>query len=180
MESNNNEIKAKAGNSNMYLVISIILLIVVSSISGILWTMQKTLQRDIQISNDKIANFDKQILELKKDNEIAAYDIVISSEKSISKDIEESKAQNYITEVISLGKKYKLMFSGFSYDGNSINTVATTNNKDSVADSVFIVSNFIKDFRTIGNPIFTLEPVSSVTGDILKRTFDVTLKIIKK
>lgn len=180
METNNNYIKPKVWNSNIYLTISLILFILVSAVSWILWTMQNKLQKDIQISNDKIVSFDKKIGELKKDNEIAAYDIVISSEQEISKNIEASQAQKYITEVISLGKKYKLMFSGFTYDWDNINSMATTNNKDNSTDSILVVSNFIKDFRTIWNPVFSLDPISSVTWDALKRTFDVTLKIIKK
>jgi len=67
-----------------------------------LWTMQNKLQNDITLSNNKIAEINKKIESLKKDNDIASYDIVTSSEAEVNVNIEKSQAQNYITEVIEL------------------------------------------------------------------------------
>jgi hypothetical protein len=64
----------------------------------------------------KITEYNKQIGELKSNNEVAAYDIIKSNKADIIKNIEKSRAQNYITEVIALSKKYKIMFTGFSFN----------------------------------------------------------------
>lgn len=179
MEATSHEVMANNWEKNTYFIISLILFIAIICVSALLWTMNSSLTKQITNANTKIAEYNKQIDELKADNEIAAFDIINANKVSIVKNIEKSQAQNYITEVLALWKKYKMMFTGFSYNWESINTTATYNNKDPKDDAIAWVSTFIKDFRTTKHSMFWLSPIASVAGDVMKRTFEVTFELIK-
>jgi hypothetical protein len=71
------------------------------------------------------------------------------------------------------------MFTGFSFNWESVNTSATYVNKDAKDDAITWVSLFIKDFRTTWHALFKLNPITSVAWDALKRTFSVAFELIK-
>jgi hypothetical protein len=75
--------------------------------------------------NAEIVTYNTTISGLKSNQDIASYDIVMANKDSIAKDIETSKAQKYINEILAMSKKYNMNFSGFSFEGAKVNTVAT-------------------------------------------------------
>ena len=179
MEATSHKTMTNNWEKNIYFIISIVLFIVVICASVFLWTLNQSLEKQIKDANIKITEYNKQVDELKSNNEVAAYDIILANKADILKNIDKSKAQNYIAEVISLSKKYKIAFTGFSFNWESINTSATYVNKDPKDDAINWVSTFIKDFRTAEQKMFRLNPISSVAWDTLKRTFDVAFEVIK-
>ncbi|EKE30135.1 MAG: hypothetical protein ACD_2C00038G0012 [uncultured bacterium (gcode 4)] len=179
METTSQDNMAIPSGKNTYFIISIVLLIIVIAISAILWFINSSTQKQISESNLKISEYSKQVEELKSNNEIAAYDIIFANKQDILKSIEKSKAQIYLTEVMSLSKKYKMVFSWFTFDWNAVNTNAVYNNKDAKDDAIAWVSSFIKDFRTWTESIFSLSPIASVAWDSLKRSFGITFELKK-
>lgn len=179
MEATSRDTMANSSGSNTYFIVSILLLIIVICISAFLWVLNINAQKQITDANSKITEYNKQIEEFKSNNEIAAYDIVFASKADIIKNIEKSQAQTYVNEILSLSKKYKMAFTGFSFNWENISTNATYVNRDIKDDSMTWVSSFIKDFRTTAQSMFNLGPISSVSWDSLKRTFAVSFDLLK-
>ncbi|EKE28573.1 MAG: hypothetical protein ACD_3C00043G0012 [uncultured bacterium (gcode 4)] len=179
MEAISHENLATSWGKNTYFIVSIILLVAVICVSVFLWFLNSNLEKQISESNLKIIEYTKQVDELKLNNEIAAYDIILENKSDIINSIEKSKAQVYLTEVLNLSKKYKMMFTGFSFNWETISTSADYINKDAKDDAIAWVSNFIKDFRTSDQNMFILKPISSVAWDSLKKSFEVTFEISK-
>lgn len=176
MDSTNNEINKSKKATNPYLVITIVLLIIVIVSSGLLWFLTNDLSNKISDNNIKIADYSKQINDLKTDTKILSYDIVTNNKAEIQKNIVASKAQKYIDDIISLGKKYSIMFNGFTFDWEKIDTSASTADKWTKNDSMQLVSTFIGDFREGKNAPYILDPITNIWWDVLKRTFTVSLK----
>ncbi len=166
--------------ANMYLIFSLLIFIIVVGITIWLHFTNAKISGKINEVNSNITQHAEKINELKQSNEVAAYDIIMSSKNDVIKTIERSKADIYLKEFMNISKKYNMLFSGFNFDWEKVNTNASYVSKDNNKDAISWVSDFIKAFRDWENKIFILDPVTSVAWDAMKRTFSVWLKVIKK
>lgn len=165
---------------NIYFAISIAISAVVISVTAFLYIYSMSIEKDTAQYMDSKSEYEQRISELKSNKEVASYDIVKNAKQGIEKSIERSEAQKYISEIYALKSKYSIEFTWFSFDWENISTSAKAAYKIKRAwdnDSVALVSNFIRDFRTEQWKIFTLNPIWAISGDMLKREFEVWFKL---
>ncbi|MCK9272338.1 hypothetical protein M0P65_02215 [Candidatus Gracilibacteria bacterium] len=166
------------GKSGVYLTISTILFTLVIIASIYLYITNLNLTKDLEKAKSDITGFQDQITKLEDNSEILAYNTVKSAMPEIEKNILASQAYIYIDELKSISKKYSLDFSGFSYQEGKISTSAMaslTKEKDAVEK----ISRFIKDYRDENKNMFILNPVSNISGDYLKRSFEISMQLSK-
>lgn len=178
MESINNEVKKPKKNTSPYLIVTFILFFIVLATSCLLWFLTNNLSKQIEDNNLKIADYSKQINDLKSNTNILSYDIINDNKAEIKKSIDNSKAQKYIDDIIGLGKKYSVIFSWFAFDWEKIDTNASVESRDANKNSMQYVSEFIAAFRDNNNNIpYNLDPITSIWWNNIKRSFVVSLKI---
>ncbi|EKD66648.1 MAG: hypothetical protein ACD_49C00026G0023 [uncultured bacterium (gcode 4)] len=166
------------GKSWVYLTISAILFTLVIIASIYLYVSNLNLWRSIEKAKTDIVGFQDQITKLEDNSEIVAYNTVKSAMPEIEKNILASQAYIYIDELKLISKKYSLDFSGFSYQDWKISTSAVaslTKEKDAVEK----ISRFIKDYRDENKNMFVLNPVSNISWDYLKRSFEISFNLSK-
>gem|GEM_PF-2837534 len=76
-----------------------------------LWFFNDKLEKSIDNNNSKIAEYSKQIGELKSNSAILSYDIVKDNKTEIQTTIAKSMAQRHVDNLISLSKKLNIQFS---------------------------------------------------------------------
>lgn len=179
MEEESKEILVQKKSFNPYLIISTILFIAVISASSFLYLINKDIENKINESNSNISNFTNKIDTLKNSNEVVAYDIIKSNKKDIEMNIDRSKVSKYMTEFINVSKKYKMLFTGFTFDWKKVNTQAAYINKNLNSDAMDWVIKFIEEFRDWKNDTFNLDPVFTVSWDTTKRAFTIGFNILK-
>ncbi len=161
---------------NVYFLVSIILAILVILLSAYFYISNNSLQKEIENANNKITEHNKIINELKSNKWIVAYEIVKKARLEINKNIETSYVQNYISELMSISRKYKINFSWFNYASYNITTSALAESTN-WEDAIKKISNFIKDYRVWNKTTFLLDPIQSISWDASKRSFQVSFKI---
>ncbi|MDD2487596.1 MAG: hypothetical protein PHS92_04480 [Candidatus Gracilibacteria bacterium] len=169
--------QASVKSSNAYFIASIIIFAFSILATVFLYLSNVSTDGKISETNSKISEFRQTIDDLKNNNQIVAYNIIKDALPNIEKSINESKVQNYVNELAKISRKYKIDYSGFSYSNKKITTSAISAGGNNI-DGIQKVSEFIKDYRTTpNNNIFTLDPVSSITGNSAQRSFQINLTV---
>lgn len=96
-----------------------------------------------------ISGYDTKIAELQTNRDIVALERVRANVPLIDKEVRASMAQNYLKELIQLGRKYTVYFTGFSYQTGKVTTAASAVSDSILAmDPIVKVSKLIREFRT--------------------------------
>ncbi|EKD29753.1 MAG: hypothetical protein ACD_78C00289G0001 [uncultured bacterium (gcode 4)] len=170
------EIKA---SGSTFLITSGIILAVVLALSTFLFLENNNLTRSIETSKSESERYDESIAKLKSDKKIIAAELVKTNQVDILKKIRAGEVQKYISELITLSRKYKINLSGFSYSNGKISTAATAIAETTRAndDAVKKISALVRDYRTGSGLIFSLSPVTSVSGYEQKRLFGIDFTV---
>jgi hypothetical protein len=83
------------------------------------------LAASIAANKAQILSYEQSIEKIQSNKKIIAAELVANNKPGILMAIKASAVQNYINELQDISKKYKLMFSGFSYEYGKISTSAT-------------------------------------------------------
>lgn len=78
-----------------------------------------------------------------------------------------------------MSRKYKMIFSGFSYTNGKITTSAVSMAETVLSgdDGVRKISRLVKDYRTGTGSLFQLSPVLSISGYEQKRSFSLEFNV---
>ncbi len=165
---------------NFYFLISIVLISFSIIISTYLYIMNNNILKNIENLNTKVETYNKEINELKNNKWVIAYSVVKSSIFDINNNIKKSEVYNYINEFVSISQKYKLNFTWFNYSSQTISASAISESSNPKEDSIIKIYNFIRDFRSWDKSIFVLDPISNISWNSWKRTFNVLFKVAIK
>jgi len=164
------EIKA---SGSTFLITSGIILAIVLALSTFLFLENNNLSRSIETAKSESERYDESIAKLKSDKKIIAAELVKTNQADIMKNIRAGEVQKYISELIALSRKYKINLSGFNYSNGKISTAATAIAETTLAtdDAVKKISTLVRDYRTGSGLLFSLSPVTSISGYEQKRLF---------
>lgn len=174
-EQNPSSTKKDPGSIYFYISIWLFTIVLISSIY--LYISNLSLAKNIENTRNTIVEYQDQITSLKNDNSIMAYGIVKSAMPDIEKNILKSQVYTYVDELGLISKKYKIDFSGFSYQDGNISTSATSEAGTDKKDAVEKISSFIKDYRDTNNNLFILNPIAGINWDYSKRDFQVEFSV---
>ncbi|MDD5376699.1 MAG: hypothetical protein PHH16_01140 [Candidatus Gracilibacteria bacterium] len=169
----------KKSSKNTILVLSTTLFAIVCAISAFLFFENMRLSASIEANKNEIAEYTSSIEKIKSDKKVIAAELVANNKSDILGTIKASEAQRYIEELLNISKKYKMIFSGFSYENGKISTSAVSIPETVLVgdDGVKKISTFIKDYRTGTGLLFRLSPVLSISGYEQKRTFSIEFNV---
>lgn len=164
--------ETKASGST-FLITSGIILAVVLAVSTFLFLENNNLTRSIETAKTESEQYDTSIAKLKGDKKIIAAELVKTNQADMMNKIRAGEVQKYISELITLSRKYKINLSGFNYSNGKISTAATAIAETTLAtdDGVKKISTLVRDYRTGSGLIFSLGPVTNVSGYEQKRLF---------
>lgn len=164
---------------NIFFILSITLFTIVCTISTFLFLQNSNLSSSIEASRNEITEYTNSIEKIKSDKKIIAAELIADNKSEILRTIKASEAQLYISELLDISKKYKMIFSGFSYENGKISTSAVSNAETILAgdDGITKISRFIKDYRTGTGLLFQLSPVLSISGYEQKRNFSIEFNV---
>ncbi len=134
---------------DIMMVLSAIIFFIVRSISLFLFFASKSLSDSIEVNKNEIATYTSAIEKAKADNVNVRAELILNNKSAILATIEKNQAQTYIAELQNIAKKYKMIFSGFSYANGKISTSAVSIPETVLAsdDGVTKISKLIKDYR---------------------------------
>lgn len=169
----------KKQKKDIFLIFSVILFSIICAISAFLFFENMMLTSSIEANKAETVNYVNSIEKLKSDKKIIAAELVMNNKTEILDAIKRSEAQSHINELIDISRKYKIIFSGFSYENGKITTVATSIPETVLAkdDGVTKISHLVRDYRTGTGYIFHLSPVLSISGYEQKRTFSLEFNV---
>jgi uncharacterized membrane protein len=164
---------------NAFLIFSTVIFAIICAVSLFLFFENKSLSSSIEANNTEIVNYTNSIEKMKNDKKIMAAELVMSNKSEILNSIKRSEAQTYINELMDISRKYKMIFSGFSYENGKITTSAVAIPETVLAkdDGVTKISHLIRDYRTGTGYIFQLSPVLSISGYEQKRSFSIEFNV---
>lgn len=110
MEEKNRNIQKNKDGSYPYFILSLVVLGFVIGISAFFWMGINRLDAQISRTESDIDGYSDQITKLKSSNEVVAYDIILSNRKQIEEDIRKTIVSKQIKEMISLSRRYKMVF----------------------------------------------------------------------
>lgn len=169
----------KKANQNTMLVLSATLFAIVCAISAFLFFENMRLASSIEANKNEITEYTNSIRKIQSDRKIIASELVTNNKPTILGAIKTSEVQTYIDQLLSVSKKYKMIFSGFSYKNGKIATSAISMPETVLAwdDGVKKISNLVRDYRTGTGSLFQLAPVLSISGYEQKRTFSLEFSV---
>lgn len=152
---------------------------IVCAISAFLFFENMKLSASIEANRNETAKYADSIEKIKSDKKNIAAELVANNKSEIRNTIKTSEVQRYIDELVNVSRKYKMLFSGFSYENGKITTSAVSIPETVLAgeDGVKKISNLIRDYRTGSGSIFNLSPVLSISGYEQKRTFSIEFNV---
>lgn len=161
------------------LILSVILFAIVCAISAFLFFENMRFSDSIEANKNDIATYTSNIEKIQSDRKNIAAELVSNNKSEILATIKANEAQVYITELLNISKKYKMIFSGLSYANGKITTSAVSIPETVLAgdDGVKKVSNLVRDYRTGTGLLFRLAPVLSISGYEQKRTFSLEFNV---
>ena len=166
---------SKKYNPWVFLTFSAILFIAISIISTVFFFKNSSLSKSIVANNEDIVQYNNSIEKIKSDKNNIRAELTINNKSEILATIKANEAQSYIIELHDISKKYKMIFSGFSYGNGKVTTSATSIPETVLAmdDGVKKISSFIKDYRTEPGLLFDLSPILSISWYEQKRLFSI-------
>lgn len=179
IEQNAQQKSDKQSTQSILLITSTILLTVVCIISAFFFFENMRLSSSIERTKTDIIQYTNSIEKIKSDKKVIAAELVANNKSTILNTIKMNEAQTYISELMSVSKKYKMIFNGFSYENGNITTSAVAMTETNLVgdDGIKKISHFIGDYRTGSGSIFQLSPVLSVSGNEQKRNFSVEFSV---
>ncbi|NCP77000.1 hypothetical protein GW819_02880 [Candidatus Gracilibacteria bacterium] len=173
------ETEDKKSTPNTFFILSTTLFAIICAVSIFLFFENMSLNASIDANKNEIATYVSSINKIKSDKKVIAAELVTNNKSSILASIQMSDAQKYIDEVLTISRKYKLIFSGFSYANGKINTSAVSIPETVLFgdDGVKKVSNLVRDYRTGTGLLFNLSPVLSISGYEQKRAFSLEFNV---
>lgn len=162
-----------------FLMLSATLFAIICAISAFLFFENMRLSASIEANKNEIAEYTSSIEKIKGDKKVIAAELVANNKSEIENTIKASEVQRYIDELLGVSKKYKMIFSGFSYENGKIATSAVSMPETVLSgdDGVKKISRLIKDYRTATGSLFQLAPVLSISGYEQKRTFSIEFNV---
>ncbi|OIP54539.1 hypothetical protein AUK10_00660 [Candidatus Gracilibacteria bacterium CG2_30_37_12] len=169
----------KQSTQSMLLIASATLFAIICAISTFLFFENMRLTSAIEKAQADSSQYATSIEKIKSDKKIIAAELVTNNKSTILQDIKKNEAQTYISELISIARNYKMIFTGFSYENGKITTSATSIPETILAgdDGIRKISQFIGDYRTGSGSIFQLAPVLTVSGHEQKRNFSIEFNV---
>lgn len=169
----------KKSRLDALLILSATLFAIVCAISAFLFFENMRLSSSIEANKNEIAHYIRSIEKIKSDKKIIAAELVTGNKSAIQNAIKVSEVQTYINELQSISKKYKMIFSGFSYENGKIITSAVSIPETVLVgdDGVKKISHLVRDYRTGTGYIFQLAPVLSISGYEQKRSFSLEFNV---
>lgn len=166
-------------SGSTFLITSGIILAVVLALSTFLFLENNNLTRSIETAKTESERYDESIAKLKSDKKIIAAELVKTNQADIVKKIHAGEVQKYISEIIAISRKYKINFAGFSYSNGKISTSATAIAETTLAtdDAAKKISTLVRDYRTGSGLLFSLNPVTSISGQEQKRMFGIDFTV---
>lgn len=164
---------------NISLILSAVLFAVVCAISAFLFFENMRLSASIETNRNDIATYVSSINKIKSDEKVIAAELVAANKMSILDTIKTHEAQTYVSELLQISKKYKMIFSGFAYENGKITTSAVSIPETVLAgdDGVKKISQLIGDYRTGSGGLFSLSPVLAISGYEQKRAFSLEFHV---
>lgn len=116
----------KKSSQGAFLMLSVTLFAIVCAISAFLFFENMKLSASIEANKNEIAEYTSSIEKIKSDRKVIAAELVANNKSEIQRAIKASEVQRYIDELLGVSKKYKMIFSGFSYENGKIATSAVS------------------------------------------------------
>lgn len=171
----------KKSSPDILLMLSATLFAIIFIISTFLFFDNKILSSSIEANKTEIIQYTASIEKIKSDKKIIAAELVTNNKSDILGTIKVSEVQNYINELQNVSRKYKMIFSGFSYVNGKITTSAVSMAETVLSgdDGVRKISRLVKDYRTETGTgyLFQLSPILSVSGYEQKRSFSLEFNV---
>ncbi len=125
----------------------------------------------------EINRLETSINKLKDDENVKAYSLYVSNQKTFDSLTAQSQIPDFIKEVKKTLTQYWLELSWFNYNDGKV-AVKVISEWDDRSESYQKVVKFLKNYRSDENSLFTLDTISWVTGQS-KMNFDVNF-VLKK
>lgn len=173
MQENSNQTPViKASQFTWYLSIVFFLTVV----TGIVGMYLYGAYLDGKISSEKgdITAIEKQISEIGQDRKMLITQIVMGNTIRPSLDL-----KNIVTQFRVAAAKADVGFQGFSIKDDTISTtlIATTGLNQIHPDPVATIITMMRTYAGQNNLYFRLDPITSVSGDLAKRTTGIKLHV---
>lgn len=182
---------------------SVLLVLTVSGSTAYFMFASQKVDAEIATVQSSVSEYDSKIALLQTNRDIVALERIKANLPLIEKEVQASMAQKYLAELIQLGRKYTVYFTGFSFQNGKISTAATVVSDSILAmDPIVKISRLIHDFRepkivlpgaptatgsvvtlsttgasTIASDTFELQPISLIAGQNTKRAFSIELTV---
>lgn len=111
---------------NTGLILSATLFAIVCAVSAFLFFENMRLSSVTEANKNELSEYTNSIAKLRNDKRLIASELVANNKSEILSSIKASEAQIYVDELLRISKKYKMMFSGFSYENGKITTSAVS------------------------------------------------------
>lgn len=168
---------AAGRNAGFIFIVSVVLLSATLSVWAFLSLSTASTERTIESAKSAITEADRAIQELRNNRDVRAYELLTQNKLILEREVTNSEAQRYISELLALSRHYDLNISGFTYSQGKITTAASANGRVK-NQAIGKVSAFIRDFRAgTGSTLFRLDPVGGVIGDESHRDFSISLLV---
>ncbi len=169
----------KQSTQSILLITSATLFAIICAISTFLFFENMRLTSVIEKAQADSSQYTTSIEKIKSDKKVIAAELVTNNKTTILQYIKRSEAQVYITELTNIARKYKMIFTGFSYENGKVTTSAVSIPETILAgdDGIRKISQFIGDYRTGSGSIFQLAPVLTVSGYEQKRNFSIEFSV---
>ena len=173
------QVSDKKSGQNILFVLSVTLFVIVCSVSAFLFFENMRLSSSIEANKNEIATYENSIEKIKSDKKIIAAELVATNRADIATTVKMGEVQKYLSELLDISRKYKMMFSGFSYNNGKVATSAVSIPETVLSgdDGVKKISRLIKDYRTGTGYLFQLSPLLSISGYEQKRVFSLEFNI---
>ncbi len=157
--------------------ISIILFVVVLVITVWMYFYNGSIISKINTIQGDITRITTEIKKVNEDEKIKLYTLITANSLYLQKYKDLSQIPVFINNVSDLSRKYRVLFSWFSYSQGQIVSNAKTQN-DAVSLASTKTKNFLEYFRKKDDNIFWLLPVTSFSG---QETIEFSIKFeVKK
>ena len=137
-------------------------------------TMIKGNNTDLE---SEITRLDTSITKLKDDENVKAYSLYVSNQKTFDALAAQSQIPEFIKEVKKTLATFWLELAWFNYNDGKV-AVKVISESDTRSQSYEKVVKFLQNYRLDENALFTLDTISWVTGQS-KMNFDVNF-VLKK
>ena len=127
--------------------------------------------------DSEMSRLETSIDKLKNDENVKAYSLYVSNQKTFDALSAQSQIPEFIKEVKKTLSKYGLELAWFNYNDGKV-AVKVVSEWDTRSQSYEKVVKFLKNYRLDENSLFTLDTISWVTGQS-KINFDVNF-VLKK